>query len=82
MYLGYSWLTSGVGKLTGDFNASGYLKNAVASPVKGPEGEVVHGWYVSFLESFAIPNVELFNVIIPVGEFLVGLGLILGGLRL
>jgi thiosulfate dehydrogenase (quinone) large subunit len=33
---------------------------------------------VSFLESFAIPNAEIFNVLIPWGETLVGLGLILG----
>ena len=39
---------------------------------------MVFGGYVSFLESFALPNVGLFNVIVPWGEFLVGLGLILG----
>ncbi|MUG25886.1 DoxX family membrane protein, partial [Paenibacillus macerans] len=30
------------------------------------------------LEHFALPNVGLFNVLVPYGEFLVGLGLILG----
>lgn len=80
LYLGVSWLTAGMGKLTGGFDAAGYLKNAVANPVKGPDGNVVYGWYVNFLESFALPNVDLFNVIVPLGEFLIGLGLILGGL--
>ncbi|WP_071460888.1 DoxX family protein [Bacillus massilinigeriensis] len=78
LFLGYSWLTAGYGKLTGGFDASGYLKGAIANPVKGPDGSVVYGWYVSFLEKFALPNVDIFNSIVPLGEFLVGLGLILG----
>jgi thiosulfate dehydrogenase (quinone) large subunit len=77
IYLGYAWLNAGFHKITGGFDASGFLKGAVANPVKGPDGIVYGGW-VSFLESFAIPNAELFNVLIPWGEFLVGLGLILG----
>lgn len=77
IYLGYQWMTAGFHKLTGDFNAGGFLQGAVGNPVKGPDG-VVYGWWVSFLESFAIPNADLFNVLIPWGELLVGLGLILG----
>ncbi|WP_342429722.1 DoxX family protein [Neobacillus sp. FSL H8-0543] len=79
LYLGYSWLTAGWGKLTGgSFDASGYLANAVANPVKGPDGGMVYSWYVNFLEGFAIPNIDIFNTIVPLGEFLIGLGLILG----
>ena len=44
----------------------------------GPDGNPVYSWYGSFLESFALPNIDLFNTIVPLGEFLVGLGLILG----
>lgn len=77
IYLGYAWMTAGFHKITGGFDASGFLKGAVANPVAGPDGIVYGGW-VSFLESFAIPNAELFNFMIPWGEFLVGLGLILG----
>ncbi|MDZ5473577.1 DoxX family membrane protein [Bacillus sp. 31A1R] len=78
LFLGYSWFTAGLGKLTGGFDASGYLKNAVANPVKGPDGSITYGWYVSFLENFALPNIDVFNFLIPWGELLVGLGLILG----
>jgi uncharacterized membrane protein YphA (DoxX/SURF4 family) len=78
LYLGYAWFTAGWGKITGGFDASGYLKNAVANPVKGPDGNLVYGWYVNFLESFALPNIELFNFLVPWGEVLVGLGLMLG----
>jgi thiosulfate dehydrogenase [quinone] large subunit len=78
IYLGYSWLTAGLHKMTGGFDASGYLKGAVANPVKGPDGALVYSWYVSFLKGFALPNVDIFNTVVPLGEFLVGLGLILG----
>jgi thiosulfate dehydrogenase (quinone) large subunit len=79
LWLGYNWMVAGWHKMTGEgFDASGYLKNAIANPVKGPDGNMVYGWYVSFLENFALPNIELFNFIVPAGEFLVGLGLILG----
>ncbi|MFJ7725201.1 DoxX family membrane protein [Neobacillus sp. NPDC097160] len=79
LFLGYSWLTAGWGKLSsGAFDASGYLKAVIANPVKGPDGSVVYGWYVEFLKGFALPNVDIFNTIVPLGEFLIGLGLILG----
>jgi thiosulfate dehydrogenase (quinone) large subunit len=77
LYLGYSWLTSGWGKVSGGFDASGFLQGAIANPVKGPNG-VVYGWWGTFLENVAIPNVALFNVLVPWGELLVGLGLIVG----
>lgn len=79
IYLGYSFMIAGWGKITGgQFDASGFLNNAVQNPVKGPDGTSVFGLYNSFLENIALPNVEIFNVLVPWGEFLVGLGLILG----
>ena len=79
LYLGYGFLTAGWGKITGGaFDASGFIGNAIKNPVMGPDGTAVFGAYTSFLESFAMPNVELFNVLVPWAEFLVGLGLILG----
>jgi thiosulfate dehydrogenase [quinone] large subunit len=78
LYLGYGFLTAGWGKISGGaFDASGFIGNAIKNPVAGPDG-VVYGAYTSFLESVALPNVELFNFMVPWGEFLVGLGLILG----
>lgn len=79
LYLGYTWLMAGFEKLSGGgFDASGFLKGAIANPVKGPDGSVVYGTYVAFLKNFALPNTHLFNTLVPLGEFLVGLGLILG----
>jgi thiosulfate dehydrogenase (quinone) large subunit len=78
LYLGWSWLTAGWGKVTGDpFNAGGYLNGAVNNPVMS-QGEVVYPTYLAFLEKFAIPNAELFSFMVAWGEVLVGLGLILG----
>jgi thiosulfate dehydrogenase (quinone) large subunit len=78
LYLGYSWFTAGFHKLTGGFDASGFLKGAIAKPVSGPEGNVLYGWYVDFLSNFALPNIHVFNTIVPIGETLIGLGLLLG----
>nr|WP_263324499.1 DoxX family membrane protein [Neobacillus sp. Marseille-Q6967] len=78
LYLGYVWFTAGLHKITGGFDAAGFLKGSIANPVKGPDGNMVYGWYVNFLESFALPNVDIFNFVIPWGETLVGLGLLLG----
>jgi thiosulfate dehydrogenase [quinone] large subunit len=78
IFLGYSWFTAGIGKLqSGAFDASGFLNGAIAKPVAGPDG-IVYGWYVSFLKEFALPNVDIFNILVPVGETLIGLGLMLG----
>jgi thiosulfate dehydrogenase (quinone) large subunit len=78
LYLGYAWFTAGFHKIVDGFDASGYLANAVANPVKGPDGGMVYSWYVNFLESFALPNIDVFNFIVPWGETLIGLGLLLG----
>jgi len=79
VYLGWAWLTSGWGKLSGgSFDATGFLVGAVKKATG--DHPAVQSWWANFLESFAIPNVGIFNFLIPVGEFLVGLGLIVGGL--
>ncbi|MCH1624008.1 DoxX family membrane protein [Ferdinandcohnia quinoae] len=76
IWLGIQWIEAGFHKLTGGFDANGFLQGALAKA--GGENPAVQGWYATFLEGFAVPNVELFNTLIPWGELLVGLGLILG----
>lgn len=78
VYLGYEWISHGFKKLTGGFDAAGFISGAIAKT--GGEHPDVQGWWGSFLEAFALPNVGLFNVLIPLGEFLVGVGLLLGTL--
>lgn len=85
IYLGWQWLVPGWHKLTGDtpFDASGFLNNAINNPVveKG-SGALVYPTFTAFINNFALPNVKLINFLIPLGEFLVGLGLMLGCLTI
>ncbi|MCD9025532.1 DoxX family membrane protein [Cohnella silvisoli] len=83
IYVGWQWIDAGWHKLTGGFDASGFLKGAVGKPVADhATKEVLFPNYTYFLNHFALPNVKLINILIPCGEFLIGLGLILGGLTL
>ena len=76
VWLGVQWLTAGWGKVTGGFDASGYLQGAIAKA--GGEAPIVAGWYAAFLENFALPNAKVFSFLVAYGEVLVGLGLIVG----
>lgn len=83
LYVGYEWVTAGWHKLTGAkaFDASGFLKGAIAKPVlETGTTDALYPTFVAFLKHIALPNVQLFNVVVPWGEFLIGLGLILGAL--
>lgn len=77
LYVGWQWLQAGWGKITdGRFDASGFLTGAVHQ--SSGAHAAVQPWWGDFLHTVAIPNIWLFNTIVPWGEFLVGLGLILG----
>lgn len=79
LYLGWKWFDAGWHKITGGFDASGFLNNAIANaPADSKTKELIYPNFVSFLENFSLPNVKLINFLIPWGELLVGLGLILG----
>lgn len=80
LWLGWDWMTHGWEKLTGakPFDASGFLTNALKKPVATKTGELIYPNFTAFLENFAMPNVKLINILIPWGEFLVGVGLLLG----
>jgi thiosulfate dehydrogenase (quinone) large subunit len=82
LYLGYQWLNAGWHKVTGEtpFSAAGMIKGAIAKAVPASPGAkpVVQGWWASFLEGFALPNISLFNFMVQYGEILVGLALIVG----
>lgn len=76
IWLGLQWIDAGYSKIKSGFDVSGFLQSTIAN-ARG-DHPTVQGWYADFLEGFALPNKELFNILIPWGEFLVGLGLILG----
>lgn len=79
LYFGYTWLAAGWHKLTGGFDAAGFLKNATTKPiVDKATNELVYPTFTAFLNAFALPNVKLINIMVPWGEFLIGLGILLG----
>ncbi|WP_123041073.1 DoxX family protein [Cohnella candidum] len=83
LYVGWEWMHHGWEKLTSDFDAAAFLKGAIAKPVADrATQEVLFPNYTYFIQHFALPNVKLINFMIPLGEFLIGVGLIVGGLTL
>ncbi|WP_217597374.1 DoxX family protein [Cohnella sp. GbtcB17] len=81
IYVGWQWIDAGWHKLTGGFTAKGFLQGAIAKPVADhATNEVIYPNYTYFIEHFALPNIKLIDVLIPLGEFLIGVGLIVGGL--
>lgn len=76
VYIGYQWLTAGFGKVTGGFDASGFIQGAIVNA--GGESPTVQAWWGAFLETFALPNAGMFSFMVAWGEILVGIALILG----
>lgn len=85
VYLGYEWITASLHKLespawmqTGEA-LKGFWTAAVAVPEAPARAAITYGWYRNFLQ-FLLDNQSYvwFAKVIAVGEFLVGLGLIVG----
>jgi thiosulfate dehydrogenase [quinone] large subunit len=77
IYIGWQWLNAGWNKITsGKFDATGFLTGALGKATG--EQPSVQSWWADFLSAIALPNVGIFNILVPWGEFLVGLGLIIG----
>ena len=77
VYLGYTWLMAGIGKLQGKgFDATGYLQGAI-------ENLKVHNRLFNlgghhFYKISQFQTFDLFNTLVTWGEILVGIGLIVG----
>ncbi|TXK76627.1 DoxX family membrane protein [Paenibacillus sp. N3.4] len=83
LYVGWEWMIAGWHKIAGEkaFDATGFLKGAIAKPVlETGTNDMIYANYVGFLKNFALPHAGWFNVIVPWGELLVGLGLLIGAL--
>ena len=82
VYIGYSWLTAGIGKVTSDAwtgaNAGVAVKGFMGGALAKAEAGDVAGWYAWFLENVVIPNAVPFSYMVAWGEVLIGLGLIVG----
>ncbi len=91
VYVGWEWLTAGWGKITGPGSAvwvgdkagvamGGFLKGALAK-TSGAHPDV-QAWYSWFIQNVVMPNAKAFSYLIAFGEFLVGIGLIIGFLTI
>jgi thiosulfate dehydrogenase [quinone] large subunit len=84
VWVGWQWLQSGWGKLHNSawFGTkagaalSGFLNNALTKTAG--EHPDVQSWYAWFLQHIVLPNATFWSNLVAVGEFLVGVALILG----
>ncbi len=76
IYVGYEFITAGWHKILNGFSVDNYFKGAIAK-VTG-DHPAVQAWYGWMIQHIWQPMHGVFNVIIPWGEFLAGIGLILG----
>ncbi|MEX2368829.1 MAG: DoxX family protein [Candidatus Paceibacterota bacterium] len=84
LYVGYSWLTAGIGKV----GASSWAGEEAGTSVRGfvtgaltktaGEHPDVQAWYGWFLETVVLPNADVFSYLVAYGEVLVGVALIIG----
>jgi thiosulfate dehydrogenase [quinone] large subunit len=78
VWLGIMWIQAGVAKIWGAENPA-FLHNGGA----GVAGFAAHGvpaysWWGSFLHSFVVPNAGWIGIIVALGEFAIGICLVLG----
>ena len=87
LYIGFAWLSAGFAKMTGNPSwlrsgtpLKGFWTNAVAIPKSGKPA-IAYDWYHNFLQYMLDHQwYTWFAKLICLGELLVGIGLILGGL--
>lgn len=87
LFLGFSWLISGLGKATGEGWLDGgsalaaYWERAVQIPDAPARPPVTYDWYRDFLNFLLAGNHETwFSWLVTFGELAIGIGLILGAL--
>ena len=84
IWLGYQWIVPAMEKLKdptwvgsqSGVAITGFLKGAVAKSTG--DHPSVQWWYAGFVENVALPNAKVFSYLVPCGELLVGISLILG----
>ena len=84
LYVGWVWLSAGWDKLnnpawTGE-NAGAAMTSFVQGALAQTGGAhpAVQAWYAWFLENLVLPYTEVWSWAVTIGEFLVGVALILG----
>jgi thiosulfate dehydrogenase [quinone] large subunit len=84
VYVGWEWVNAGWDKLNSaawvGSNAGTALTGFVNGALKETGGAHpnVQTWYAWFLQHVVLPNAEVWSYVVALGEFLVGIALILG----
>ncbi len=84
LYVGYEWLSAGLGKLGNPAWTGGNAGAAITGFVNGALEKTggahpdVQPWYAWFLENVVLPNAGFWSYLVTFGEVLVGIALILG----
>jgi len=84
LYLGYEWLSAGLGKIGNPAWVGGHAGAALTGFVNNALTETtgahpnVQGWYAWFLQHVVLPNAAVWGTVVAFGEVLVGIALILG----
>lgn len=84
LYVGYEWLSSGIGKLSNPkwqdgTIIAGFWKNAIVVPAAPGRPLVAFDWYRSFLTSLLNGGAQVwFSKLVNYGELIIGIALILG----
>jgi len=85
VYVGYTWLNSGIGKLSNpawtDTGAAlkGFWERAVVIPEAPARPLITFGWYREFIQSLLDSGSYVwFSKLVVAGEILIGIALILG----
>jgi thiosulfate dehydrogenase [quinone] large subunit len=84
LYVGWTWLEAGWGKLTNPAwvgsksgtALTGFVNNALTKA--SGEHPDVQSWYASFLHNVVLPHANIWSHFVAFGETFVGIGLILG----
>jgi thiosulfate dehydrogenase [quinone] large subunit len=84
LYLGYEWLSAGIGKITSNLWVGSGAGTAITGFLNGAltktagEHPDVSVWYAWFINHVALPHSVLFSYLVAFGEVAVGLALIFG----
>jgi thiosulfate dehydrogenase (quinone) large subunit len=78
VWLGIMWIQAGDAKLWGKESAAFMHNNGAGVAGFAAHGTPAYSWWGTFLHSFVVPNSGWIGVLVAVGEFAVGVALVLG----
>jgi thiosulfate dehydrogenase [quinone] large subunit len=84
LYVGYEWLHAGWEKINNSAWVGSDAGTALSGFAHGALNKTggahpdVQSWYASFLRDVVLPHADVFSYLVTLGEFLVGIALILG----